>query len=70
MTNGWTNGWTDMWIEGQMDGQLCSHTDAIVASENDDFPTDFAFLQKLNQPTDKPTDGPTNRRTYPLIEMR
>ena len=39
---------------------------AMDASENGDFPTDFAISTKAlptNGPTDVPTDGPTDRRT-------
>ena len=52
-TDRWTNGWK----------MFLSHTDAIDASEKDDFPTDFSIL---NTVTDQWTDGPT----YPLIEMQ
>ena len=41
-------------------------TDAIEASENDDFPTDFAIFTKtlrINGPTDQQTDGPTDGYT-------
>ena len=47
---------------------LCD-TDAIDASENDNFLTDFAIFSKALR-TNGPTDGPTDGRTYPLIEMR
>ena len=40
-TDGWTNGWT----------LFLSHTDAIDASENNDFPTDLN-----NEPTNQQTD--------------
>ena len=47
--DGWTNGWT----------MFLSHTAVIDASENDDFPTDFAFFTKA-LPTDGLTDGWTD----------
>ena len=54
--DGWTNGWT----------MFLSHTDVIDASENDDFPTDFAIFTKAqwtNPQTDQlPTDEPTDSR--------
>ena len=63
-TDGWTNGWT----------MFHSDTDAIDASENDDFATDFAIFTKAlrtnrwtnrqtNGPTDRQTNGPTDQRT-------
>ena len=74
-TNRWMDQWTDRPIEGWTNGWANGLTlflfcrDAIDASENDDGPTDFAFLTKT-LPTDQPTDGPTDERTYPIIEMR
>ena len=62
-TNRWTNGWTI----------FLSYTDAIEASENDDFLTALAFLSKAlpsDQPMDQRTNRPTNGWTYPIIEMR
>ena len=50
--DGWTNGWT----------MFLSYTDAIDASKNDDFLTDFAIITKAlrtNQRMDRQTDGHT-----------
>ena len=49
------------WMNGLMHRQTISCRDAIDATENDSFPTDYAIFTKAN--------GPTNGRTYPLIEM-
>ena len=54
--DGWNNRWTDIPL----------YKDAIYATENDDFPTDFAIFTKpllTDQQTDQPTDGRTDRRT-------
>ena len=63
----WTSGWTYEWTNGWT--MFLSYTDAIDASENDDFPTDSAFFTKA-LPTNGPMDQRTNKRTYPLTEMR
>ena len=48
--DGWINERTSEWT------MFFSYTDAMDASENDDFPTDFAiFTQALG--TSGPTDG-------------
>ena len=75
LMDGWTNEWTNKPF----------YTDAMDASENDDFPTDFAIFTKslrTNRPTDQGTNGTmdkqTNRsidqrfdgQTYPIKEMR
>ena len=60
-TDGWTNGWT----------MFLFYTDAINASENDDFPKDFAILQSItDQWTNGPTDQQTNGWTYPFTKMQ
>ena len=65
-TDGQTNGQTDKWMDGPMDGpmdrqcfSLIRYTYAINTSENDDFPTDFAFFTKA-LPMDQQTNGPTD----------
>ena len=50
--DGWNNRWTDIPL----------YRDAIYATENDDFPTDFAIFTKLLQ-TNQQTDRRTNRWT-------
>ena len=52
-TNGWINGWT----------MFLSYTIVLDASENENFPTDFALFTKALQ-TDQSTDGPINGRIY------
>ena len=56
-TNGWTNGWNKGWK------MFLSHTNAINASENDDFQLIYQFLQKHNGSMDL-------EWTWPLTEMR
>ena len=53
--HGMDDGRMDQWMDGLMDRPI-SYTDAIRASENDDFPTDFAIFLKASR-----TYGPTNR---------
>ena len=51
--DGWINERTSEWT------MFFSYTDAMDASENDDFPTDFAIFTKAlgtNGPTDQWTD--------------
>ena len=47
----------DSWVNGRTKVLFC--TDVIDASENDDFPTDFAFFTKA-LPMDQQTNGPTD----------
>ena len=76
-TDGWSNRWMDQQMDGPIDGwtngwtMLISHTDATDASENDDFPSNFASFinalptdQQTNQPTDRLTDQQTGIPTY------
>ena len=54
--DGWNNRWTDIPL----------YKDAIHATKNDDFPTDFAIFTKplrTNRQTDQPTDRPTDGHT-------
>ena len=64
----------DQWMDRPMDGWInertsewtmfFSYTDAMDASENDDFPTDFAIFTKAlgtNGPKDQWTDIPPYR---------
>ena len=58
--DGWNNRWTDIPL----------YKDAIYATENDDFPTDFAIFTKplwtnqwTNQWTNRETDQPTDRHS-------
>jgi len=56
LTYAWTNGWT----------MFLFYTDAIDASENDDFHTDFALSIKAlrtNRPTDRRTDRTSDGKT-------
>ena len=60
-------------MDGLIDGQCFSYTDAIDASENDDFRTDFAIdLAIITKalPTDRRTNGPTDRRTNGPTDQR
>ena len=50
--DGWTNGWT----------MFLPYTDAIEASEKDDFLTYFLLFAKALQ-TEQPTDQKTNQQT-------
>ena len=43
------------WTNGQI--MFLSYTDAIDASESDDFPTDLTILKKHYRPKDQSTDG-------------
>ena len=64
--DGWTKGWTNEWL------MSLSCTDAIDASENDDFLTDFSIFTKAlwtDAPSDQCTNGLMDQQTYPLIEM-
>ena len=54
-----------------MKRQCFPNTDAIIASENDDFPKDMAIFTKAlrmdgptNEPTDHPTEQPTDGHTF------
>ena len=49
------------WMNGLMDRQTISCRDAIDATENDNFPTDYAIFTKANQRTDQWTDLPPYR---------
>ena len=59
--DGLTNGWT----------ACLYYTDATDVSKNDDFPTEFAILQKrygltdglLDRPMDQRNNGPTEEHT-------
>ena len=67
----------DQWMDRPMDEWInertsewtmfFSYTDAMDASENDDFPTDFAIFTEalgINGPTDQWTDIPSYRDAW------
>ena len=49
------------WMNGLMDKQTICCRDAIDATENDNFSTDYAIFTKANQRTDQWTDLPPYR---------
>ena len=57
--DGWINGWKSEWT------MFLSYTDAMDASKNDGFLSDFAIFTKVLGTRDQQT----NKRTYPLIEI-
>ena len=58
--DGWINGWKSEWT------MFLSYMDAMDASKNDGFLSDFAIFTKVLWTRDQQT----NKRTYPLIEMQ
>ena len=68
VTDRWTDQWTGRPIDGWTNGWtiILPHTDAIDASKNDDFLTDFAIFTKVsraNRQTNGRADGPTDAPT-------